>query len=151
MANRSKREILAESPLFANLFPIELSLLADLVNEREYRTGDEIFQQGQPGDAVFVIVEGEVEIMGQPPQGMARPLAVLKAPEFFGEMSLIDKQYRSATARAKTDVRLLQLTNDNLHIFAKNYRNGFTWIVVNIARALSARLREMNRSLMERV
>ena len=46
---------------------------------------------------------------------------------------------------------LLQLSNENLHIFARNYRNGFTWVVVNIARVLSERLREINRRYTERL
>ena len=64
-------------------------------------------------------------------------------------MSLIDKEYRSASVRGKTATTILQLSNENLHIFAKNYRNGFTWVVVNIARVLSIRLRETNRRLAE--
>jgi hypothetical protein len=45
---------------------------------------------------------------------------------------------------------VLLLTHANLHIFAKNYRNGFTWVVVNIARELSRRLRDANKLLAER-
>ena len=66
-------------------------------------------------------------------------------------MSLIDKEYRSATVRANEGAKLLQLTNENLHVFARNYRNGFTWVVVNIARVLSTRLREVNRRLSEKL
>ena len=94
---------------------------------------------------------GEIEILRPNPKGELSTIAVLDPPQFFGEMSLIDKEYRSATVRAKTDAVLLQLTNENLHIFAKNFRNGFTWVVVNIARVLSSRLRETNRRLAEKL
>jgi CRP/FNR family cyclic AMP-dependent transcriptional regulator len=149
MPAQSKRDILADSPLFKNLLPDELAMIVDLVVDRDYRAGETIFVEGAPGDAVFVIASGEVDISVSSPMGAVH-LATIKAPAFFGEMSLIDKEYRSATARARVDSRLLQLTNESLHAFAKSHRNGFTWVVVNIARALSARLRDANRRLMER-
>ena len=145
MGERSKREILAESPLFRNLLPPELDLLIDLVTEREYRAGDVVFSEGEPGDSLFLVADGAVEVLTKDPAGTSVTLAVVESPYFFGEMSLIDKEHRSATVRARADTCLLQLTNDNLHVFAKNFRNGFTWVVVNIARVLSARLREANR------
>ncbi len=100
---------------------------------------------------MYVIAEGSVEVLRKNPAGDLQPIAVLQAPQFFGEMSLIDKEYRSATVRANEGAKLLQLTNENLHVFARNYRNGFTWVVVNIARVLSTRLREVNRRLSEKL
>lgn len=147
---RSKREVLAESPLFDNLLPAELTMLADLFSIREYATGDFVFREGDVGDSMFVIAYGGVEVLRKNPSGDLQSIAELDAPQFFGEMSLIDKEYRSASIRARASAKLLQLSNENLHIFAKNYRNGFTWVVVNIARVLSARLRETNRRLAEK-
>lgn len=149
--DKSKREILAESPLFDNLLNSELTMLADLFAVRDFPAGEVVFHEGEVGDALYVIAEGSVEVLRKNPKGELQPLAVLSAPQFFGEMSLIDKEYRSATVRANTQARLLQLTNENLHVFAKNYRNGFTWVVVNIARVLSSRLREVNRRLAEKL
>lgn len=148
---KSKREILAESPLFDNLLNTELTMIADLFSVREFKSGDIVFYEGDVGDALYVIAEGSVEVLRKNPAGELAILAVLDAPLFFGEMSLIDKEYRSATIRAKTDAMLLQLTNENLHVFAKNFRNGFTWVVVNIARVLSSRLRDVNRRLAEKL
>ena len=147
--NRSKREILADSPLFQNLLNAELTMLADLFSIREFKRGDAVFGQGDIGDSLYVIAEGTVEVLQKAASGEMVRLAALEAPQFFGEMSLIDKEDRSATIRAASDSVLLQLSNENLHIFAKNYRNGFTWIAVNIARVVSARLRQTNRRLME--
>ncbi|MEO1171833.1 MAG: hypothetical protein AAFX94_07235, partial [Myxococcota bacterium] len=56
---------------------------------------------------------------------------------------------RLFTSRRRALKTRAMLTNENLHIFAKHYRNGFTWVVVNIARVLSARLREVNKRLAE--
>jgi CRP/FNR family cyclic AMP-dependent transcriptional regulator len=147
MEVKSKRETLAESPLFHNVLPVELSLLADLVTVHEHRSGEILFNEGDVGDALYVLAEGSVEILQKSATGTPFAVATLSSPQFFGEMSLIDKEVRSATVRAASDVTVLKLTNENLHVFAKNYRNGFTWIVVNIARVLSARLRETNKRL----
>ena len=151
MEIENKREILAESPLFDNLLPNELSMLAELFSIREYEAEQIVFNEGDVGDALYVIAKGSVDILRKNAAGKLAAIATLDAPQFFGEMSLIDKEYRSATVRAKTPATLLQLTNENLHIFAKNYRNGFTWVVVNIARVLSSRLREVNKRLAERL
>ena len=151
METEEKRAILAESPLFDNLLTTELTMLADLFTFRTYSAGELIFDEGNVGDSMYVIAEGSVEVLRKNPQGELLPIAVLQAPQFFGEMSLIDKEYRSATVRANDGAQLLQLSNENLHIFARNYRNGFTWVVVNIARVLSTRLSEVNRRLAEKL
>jgi len=148
---KSKREILSESPLFDNLLTTELTMLADLFSIRDFEGEQIIFEEGEVGDSMYVIAEGAVEILRKNPSGDFQSIAELQAPQFFGEMALIDKEYRSATVRVKEKSQLLQLSNENLHIFAKNYRNGFTWVVVNIARVLSARLRETNRRLTEKL
>ena len=147
MEQKSKREVLAESPLFDNLLMTELTMLADVFSVRDYNGGDVIFEEGDVGDSLYVIAEGSVEVLQKGESGEQLVIATLDAPQFFGEMSLIDKEYRSATVRAKGKSQILQLTNENLHIFAKNFRNGFTWVVVNIARVVGSRLRETNRRL----
>jgi CRP/FNR family transcriptional regulator, cyclic AMP receptor protein len=147
----AKREILAESPLFDNLLPPELAMVADLISVREFAANEVVFNEGDVGDSLYVIARGAVDVLRKNASGQLAAIATLSAPLFFGEMSLIDKEYRSATIRAKADATLLQLTNENLHVFAKHYRNGFTWLVVNIARVLSSRLREVNRRLSEKL
>ncbi len=142
-----KLEILQKSVLFENLLPEEFEYLAEISQLKEYKVGDIIFYEAEPGNSLYVIIEGEVEILRKDSEGKLKPIAVLKSSDFFGEMSLIDKEMRSATARARTDVKALVLTSENLHSFAKIYRNGFTMVVINIARVMSKRLRETNNKL----
>ncbi len=149
MNDKSKHDILRESPLFDNLLTAELSMLSDLFEARCFSDEEFVFREGDVGDSMYVVADGIVEILRKGPDGNFQAFAELQAPQFFGEMSLIDKEYRSVTAKAKGNVQLLQLSNENLHQFARAYRNGFTWVVVNIARVLSARLRETNRRLAE--
>lgn len=142
----NKLAVISSSPLFEMLSREELERLAELAQERRCAAGEVLFEEGQLGDSLFVIVRGEVEVLGRD-GGTPQPLAVLGPPEFFGEMSLIDRELRSATLRAKTDAELLQLTTQGLAAFRETHRDGFTFIVINIARGLSARLREANARL----
>lgn len=142
----NKLAVIATSPLFEMLSREELEHLAELAQERRLAAGEVVFEEGQLGDSLFVIARGEVEVLGRDASA-PHPLAVLGPPEFFGEMSLIDREYRSATLRARTDAELLQLTTQGLARFREAHRDGFTFIVINIARSLSARLREANARL----
>ena len=143
----NKPEILQKSRLFEGLLPEEIEMLAELTQQKDYKAGETVFEQGDVGDSLDLLVEGEVDVIRKRSDGSEHVIAVLEAPNFFGEMSLIDKEYRSATIRARTAAIMLRLTNENLHSFARVYKNGFTLVVINIARVLSSRLRETNEKL----
>ncbi len=146
-----KRELLQRSPLFEMLSEAELEYVSELSRQRKLPAGDVIFAEGDLGDSLYVIVEGEVEILRKDSGGQQKVIATLAPPEFFGEMSLIDKEDRSATARVKSDCVLIQMTAENLTSFRKQYRDGFTFMVINIARVLSARLRDATFKLTQRL
>ncbi len=146
-----KISILSSSPLFEMLSNQELELIAELSRPRRFSAGQNIFEEGELGDSLFVIGAGDVEVMRRDATGEQKVITVLSAPQFFGEMSLIDKEYRSATVRARGETELLHLTAENLTTFRKQHRDGFTFIVINIARVLSGRLREANTRLAARL
>lgn len=139
--------VLAGSSLFDMLSDEELKAIATLADEVRAARGQVLFEEGQLGDALYVLSQGEVEVLGRDAVGALRSLATLGPQQFFGEMSLIDKEHRSATIRARTDCELLRLSSDHLTAFRRQHRDGFTFIVLNIARMLSARLREANQRL----
>lgn len=138
-----KLAVLSGSPLFEMLSNQELEYIAELSRPRRFLAGQVIFDEGELGDSIYVVASGEVEVMRRD-EGAQRLIASLGTQQFFGEMSLIDKDYRSATVRAKVDSELLHLTAENLTTFRKQHRDGFTFVIINIARMLSARLREAN-------
>ena len=146
-----KLAVLSGSPLFEMLSNQELEYVAELSRPRRYSAGQVVFEEGELGDSLYVIVSGEVEVIRRDAGGDSKVIATLGPPEFFGEMSLIDKEYRSASIRAKTDAELLHLTAENLTTFRKQHRDGFTFVVINIARVLSSRLREANAKLAARL
>jgi len=142
-----KVEVLQKSKLFENLMPDEIEMLSELSQMKDYKSGETVIQEGDVGNSLFVIVAGEVEVLKKGTDGISKSIASMKEPDFFGEMSLIDKELRSATIKVKSDTTLLILTSENLHSFAKVFKNGFTMIVINIARVLSNRLRDTNYKL----
>jgi CRP-like cAMP-binding protein len=144
-----KEQVLRGSPLFDMLSPPEIEILAELSRPRRFAAGEVVFQEGDQGDSLFVLARGAVEVVA-PRAGKDRPLAVLEAPAAFGEMSLIDREVRSATVRAKGECVALQLTAENFTAFRKRSRDGFTLFLVNVARVLSSRLREANQKLASR-
>ena len=147
MTHADKLEVLRRSPLFEMLSEAELQVLAELSRARLFAAGDPVFREGDAGDALFVLAQGEVEVVARSASGEELPLAVLAPPEAFGEMSLIDREVRSATVRARMDCVTLQLGAENFTAFRNRSRDGFTLFLVNVSRVLSSRLREANRRL----
>jgi CRP-like cAMP-binding protein len=78
----------------------ELMTLATFSREKRFAAGASIFQEGDEGNEMFVILEGRVMISKYIPGGGEEALAILGRGEFFGEMALIDRAPRSADARA---------------------------------------------------
>jgi CRP-like cAMP-binding protein len=140
-------ETLSGSPLFDMLSNDELAAVAQLVALRRFEGDRLVFQEGELGDSLFIVASGEVEVLRRDPHGQLVPITTLGPGQCFGEMSLIDKEYRSATVRAKTDCELLHLGAEQLTAFRKQHRDGFTFVIMNIARMLSARLREATTRL----
>lgn len=138
---------LSRSPLVEMFSDGELAAIAQLCRWRRYTAGQTVFEEGDLGDSLYVIVSGEVEVLRRDEHGSAQEIAVLGAPESFGEMSLFDKEYRSATVRARSDAELLQLTSEQLTGFRNTHKDGFTFLAINIARVLSKRLRRTNSRL----
>ena len=138
-------EALQASQLFNDLLPLEKQYLADLAVQRNLRPGDVLFEAGDLGDAMYVVVRGELEVLVDSDAGQRR-VAVMGAPDFLGEMALIDKEPRAATVKATSTTILLAISHDNIYSFARVHRSGFTWLMVNIAKNLAQRLRAMNRA-----
>jgi CRP-like cAMP-binding protein len=140
-------EILSGSSLFDMLSNDELSAVARLTTLERFEPDAVVFQEGELGDSLFVVASGEVEVLRRDQTGQLTPITTLGPGQCFGEMSLIDKEYRSATVRARSACELLHLGAEQLTAFRKHHRDGFTFVIINIARMLSARLREANTRL----
>jgi CRP/FNR family cyclic AMP-dependent transcriptional regulator len=97
---RSNAEVLAGIPLFESLSSKELNLLAAMVHERSYTSGELICEQGTPGAAMYIVKKGTVELFRQDAQGrQVRRLGMLGEGTFFGEGALLDGSVRFMSAR----------------------------------------------------
>jgi CRP/FNR family cyclic AMP-dependent transcriptional regulator len=144
--NLAPAEALSRSPVFELLSQAELAALAKLCRTVSWGAGETVFREGEPGASLFVLTAGEVEILNRH-GGTDKVIAVLSAPSAFGEMALVDREARSATVRARTDCQALELTAEAFTAFRKRSRDGFTFVVINVARILSSRLRETSQRL----
>jgi CRP/FNR family cyclic AMP-dependent transcriptional regulator len=100
-------------PLFSDLSASELARFAELAREREYPKNSVILFEDDPGDALFVVSGGQVKVVLIGEDGREVILSVLSDGDFFGEMSLIDDEPRSAHVIAMRDSRLLVLRRDD--------------------------------------
>ena len=99
---KSKREVLADSPLFDNLLPPELAMLADLVTERDYQADDVVFSEGDVGDSLFVIADGTVQVLRKNSSSNPAVIAELSAPcsFWFRNARLLVSERRARPLRA---------------------------------------------------
>ena len=138
---------LARVPFFEGLTPEALALIAQVTTLEAHALGTRIFQFGDPGDKLFIIVEGKVRISREVSGLGEEALAVLGPGEVFGEMSLLDEAPRSADARAHERCRLLVISKDSfddLLFLHKALAYEVLWACV---RMLASRLRETNDKL----
>ena len=120
--------------LFARLTTQELSELASVVREETFPLGGMIVREGDFGDCMYLMVEGEVHVSRE-----GRFVGHLARGDFFGEMALLDGETRSATATAATRVRLLRLERDDL-LQLMDERPG---IAIAMCQTLSRRVRDL--------
>ena len=114
---RPEAELLKEVPLFELLDEHERTELAAQLDAVHYAAGETIFNYGDPGDAIFVIRSGEVEVFFKNDTGERIVLEVATRGDFFGELSLLDNGYRSASVIALQDTETLRLDRDDLKKF----------------------------------
>lgn len=141
MATRS--EVLAEIPLFALLDDQERAALAERLDEARLAAGTKIFQTGQPGDTLYIVRAGEVEIFFISDSGDRILLETARAGDFFGEISLLDGGPRTASAVVTQDAEVLVVDREDLEAFLKKRPEA----ALDLLTATGRRLRETHRIL----
>jgi CRP-like cAMP-binding protein len=104
-------EILSNIPLFAKVNPARLKLLAFTSERLEYLSGDELFHQDDYGDAAYVILQGEAEILVDTPR-RAIKIATLGKNEIIGEIAILCDVPRTATVVAHSDLDTLRVSKE---------------------------------------
>ena len=140
-------ELLRQVPLFRELSELSLAMLDRHCQIEEVLEGDLIFAEGQRGDRFFVVFSGAIRITRQIEGVGEEPLSVCRQGQYFGELSMLDDEPRSADARAIEDSQLFVIRKSDLEelmFVDKAFSQEFLWVV---ARHLAVRLRETNEKL----
>lgn len=131
-------------PVMAGLDERALQYLGGMAGEERYEAGRVIVKEGAPGERMFFICEGRVQIVKA--HGTSRPvtLAEMGPGDYFGEMSLVESVARSASAVAVEPVRVFTLKSVNFYKLYRAQPEQYGIVVLNIARDLARRLRRLD-------
>ena len=136
-----KKKFLQEVSFFKNVPRHEFGRLFQALALRNYPAGETLFKEGDVGRALFILEWGQIEITRQNAAGLAQSLAVLGPGDYFGEMSLLDDQPRTASATAVTPSRVYLLYKAELDALLQRAPRAGAAIMAHLAEVLAARLR----------
>ena len=140
-------QLLSTVPAFSNLSTRDLKDVAAIVHLREYRAGEPVFYQGDPGLGMYIIQEGNVSIIISGSEGEDKELAILTEGDFFGELALLDESPRSATAICKTDCRLRGFFRPDLFELIEKRPDLGIKIVLKLDEIVAKRLRRTDKEV----
>jgi CRP/FNR family cyclic AMP-dependent transcriptional regulator len=143
----STEDLLSKVPAFSILSPRELKEVASIVHRREYRSGEPVFYQGDPGLGMYIIQDGEVSITIAGKDGHQRELVTLGEGDFFGELALLDESPRSANAVCKTDCMLIGFFRPDLFELIEKKASLGIKIVLKLSEIVAMRLRNTDKEL----
>jgi CRP-like cAMP-binding protein len=133
---------LREIGLFGGLDDETLALLCRELPLENVGVGTRIVTEGDQAREMFVVLDGELEVLKRTPTGGDVRVAMLGPGSWFGEMSILDVQPRSASVRALAPSRVLRMSAENVdkHLYRRDLKS-YSLFVMNVARELARRLR----------
>jgi len=134
------RKFLKIAPLFVNAPERAIEIVDSVVQLRNYESGSIIFQEGDVGEALYIIKSGLVKLSKVDLGGYEKTLAILQPPEFFGEMALLGPEMRSASAMSLSKVSAYLLFKDDFSKLIEQYPA----ISLNLTTTLAKRLKTMD-------
>ena len=117
--------------------------------ERRFDAGATVVAEGEPGRSMFIVHSGDLVVSKLGGAGRAIRLAGLKPGDFFGEMTLIEMQNRSATVIAESSTVLYELTAQKLYAYYKADIHAYVIVMQNVNRELCRRLRRSDTRIAE--
>src|SRR2546421_2059335 len=139
--------LLRQAAIFQDLDDGELARVSEVCREQKFAVGQQVFKEGEPGNRLFIISEGEVRISRTIPGSGEEALAVLKPGACFGEMAIFDRSERSTDAIANTSCTLLTIARSDFELLLDFNRDIAYKVLWSVVRLLSARLRVTNDNL----
>jgi CRP/FNR family cyclic AMP-dependent transcriptional regulator len=142
MSLKEEYELLRQIPFFAEIEPAKLKLLAFMSERVGFDPGRRLFQQGDPADAAYLIIDGHADVIAETPDGPVL-LATLGANEIVGEMAILSNVPRSATVCAHDRLVALRISKEP---FMRMVRE-FPTMAISIMQELAQRLDSTNSAL----
>lgn len=140
MAGNMERILFLRSvPIFADIDGYDLQWINEITREKRYRRGQIVFRENDLGDALYIILKGQIRIL----KGESIVLQVMEDRDCFGEMSILDEEPRSATAEVARDSTLLAIKRDDF----QRLMLARPQIAVSMFKSISRRLREATSRL----
>ncbi|MFH0735066.1 MAG: cyclic nucleotide-binding domain-containing protein [bacterium] len=137
-------KVFLSNPIFSKLKQKDLDLLIKSIHSRVYQSGEYIFLQGDPGIGLYIIIEGEVKIITDIGNDNKYTLVELSQGDFFGELSLLNDENRSASALASTDTKIAIIFKPDLDEFIDRFPQKGISVLRGISQVLATRLKNMN-------
>jgi len=134
-------------PLFSRLHPGDLKVLQRAAAEKQYASGKEVFKEGDTGDGVYIVGEGQVQISSLVAENERRVFSLINPGEIFGEMAVLENKPRSASAVAVGDTTVYFIPRDELLKLVETSPR----LALDLLREISNRLREFNRQYVQEV
>ncbi|MDR1108994.1 MAG: cyclic nucleotide-binding domain-containing protein [Spirochaetaceae bacterium] len=131
--------------LFGGLLTDQIEGILPLLEEEVYEEGEEIIVEGTPNDKIRFILEGRVVVVK-----LGTVLCTFGEGDAFGEMEVLDVMPSAATIKALTHLRVMAISNKALREIYKLDLKTFALLIMNLARALSRRLRHMDDRIKNR-
>jgi len=140
-------QMLADVELFEHLSDEDRARLAEFIDLRKLAPGEILFKAGEPGESLYVVKSGEIELFIKDTAGQKILLATAGTGEVFGELALLDRGPRTATALALDDTELLELDRDDLLLLFQKSPNA----ALRLLAAMSHMTRKADELLRTRV
>ena len=139
---------LAALPLFAGVSAADTAEIERLATVIDYPAGRVIFAEGDPADALYIVLRGQVDMRCCDRRGQEQTLATLEAGAMLGEVALFTDEPRAGTAVTVDDTTVLRLTRETFGALLKRDSGVGHQILYNLARGLASRLGEVTQRLM---
>jgi CRP/FNR family cyclic AMP-dependent transcriptional regulator len=135
-------EVLRSIPLFAKVEPAKLKLLAFTSQRLEYLPGEELFHQGDYGDAAYTILEGAADVLVDTPNGAVN-IATLGKNEIIGEIAILCDVPRTATVVARGELETLRVSKDGFFHLVRQ----FPQVGIEVMSELASKLNRTTQAL----
>ena len=149
--------ILKQADIFYQVTPVQMEMIAGLCEERTYKQGEQILAEGASSKDLYVILQGEVDILVNPALVGDRSsvrgevtIATLRRGQCFGEVALVDEGVRSASVRAASkETRLVLIPRDKLLMLCETYPMLGYQLMFNLAADLAMKIRNTDMRIRE--